>query len=317
MRYGISPNIKIAENTEIQILKQETIEELFEQKYESDDKGFIKIINMYTSYKGDEALKEIILSIYNFIQSTPFPNKWLEEKVEMFNIEETSFEKTTWGEILFEKAKDELQDMILRTEEELNKIKYEDDIEKFVVTLSEDIRKIKNIYDSNTWDEMYIGINDLKLDRFPVDKRVPDEIKEEIKSTRAAVRDGLKDINKKILIYTSEEANKDIRLMYDILVEIKRLTLEFAENFSKVKQDKNIMDFSDIEHFALDILTKTNDGENHVPKKYKEKYEEILIDEYQDSNLVQESILNSISRQNNIFMVGDVKQSIYKFRQAK
>lgn len=107
---GISPNLKIAEATEIEILKEETIEDLFEEKYESQDEEFLKLIDTYTNYKGDEKLKEIILGIYRFIQSTPFPNKWLEEKIEMFNLEETSFEKTVWGEILLKKVKNNLKD---------------------------------------------------------------------------------------------------------------------------------------------------------------------------------------------------------------
>ena len=116
------------------------------------------------------------------------------------------------------------------------------------------------------------------------------------------------------MLYTSKEANENIREMYDTLNKIQGLVLEFGHAFSKTKQDRNIMDFNDIEHFALNILSKE---ENNVVDRYKNKYEEILIDEYQDSNLVQEYILNTISKGNNIFMVGDVKQSIYKFRQAR
>ncbi len=114
--------------------------------------------------------------------------------------------------------------------------------------------------------------------------------------------------------YSSEEANEDIKEMYEILSNVKRLVLEFSEKFAKIKQDKNIMDFNDIEHFALNILSKE---ESSAKNKYKEKYAEILIDEYQDSNLVQEYILTTISKGNNTFMVGDVKQSIYKFRGAR
>ena len=311
---GISPNLKIAETTEIQILKQETIEELFETKYEEEDKEFLKLVNMYTSYKGDENLKEVILKIYDFIQSMPFPKEWLIEKIENFNIDITSFEKTIWGEILFNRAKEELQDAIFRLEGESERIKYEENIEKFEVLLSEDIRKIKDIYQAENWNMMYEGIENIKLDIFPRDKKVPDEIKDKIKLVRKQVKNQIVKIKDKILVYTSKEAIQDVKIMYDVLLEIQKLTLEFADNFKKVKQDKNIMDFSDIEHFALEILSLK---ESNICEKYKEKYEEILIDEYQDSNLLQESILNAISRGNNTFMVGDVKQSIYKFRGAR
>ncbi len=294
-------------------MKQETLEELFDKKYEEQDEEFIKIVNMYTSYKGDEPLKEVILDIYTFIQSTPFPRTWINEKVELFNIEKISFEKTVWGEVLFENAKDELEGSILRLKEELNRIKFEADMEKFIVCLSEDIRKITAVYEAENWDEMYDGINNLKLDRFPSDKRVPKEMTDKIRDMRSKIKDSIKDIATGILQYNSKEANENIRVMYNVLLKIKNLTLEFAESFAKVKQDKNIMDFNDIEHFALEILLEKKE----VRKKYQEKYEEILIDEYQDSNLVQERLLTAISRGNNTFMVGDVKQSIYKFRQAR
>jgi len=316
LSFGISPNLKIAENTEIQILKQEVLEELFDQKYESGDKDFVNLVNMYTSYRGDEALKDMLLDIFNFIQSTPFPEKWLEEKTELFNIKEMSFEENPWGEVLFNKAKEDLNTAILTLKEELERIKYEADADKVIVCLSEDIRKIKAVYEASSWDEMYCFINELKLDRFPSDKKLPQEIKDKIMKKRNKVKDSIKAINENVLTCSSSEACADIRNMYEILVNIKNLTLEFSRNFSKAKQDRNIMDFSDIEHFALQILTKKTEEENHVCAKYREKFEEILIDEYQDSNLVQESILTAISRGNNIFMVGDVKQSIYKFRQA-
>lgn len=168
------------------------------------------------------------------------------------------------------------------------------------------------MYEKNTWDELYIGINNIIFDRFPVDKRVSDEVKNRIKQIRNNVKENIKNMTKDVMLYNSEEANSSIKDMYNILLKIQNLSLEFLKAFSKAKQDRNIMDFNDIEHFALQILEN-----EEISNKYKEKYEEILIDEYQDSNLVQEYILNTISRQNNIFMVGDVKQSIYKFRGAR
>ena len=116
------------------------------------------------------------------------------------------------------------------------------------------------------------------------------------------------------------EANEDINSMYEILKNLKDIIIEFEEEYAKLKREKNVIDFNDIEHFALKILVK-KENEKHVPadvaKSYQEKFTEIAIDEYQDSNLIQEYILNTISRNNNLFMVGDVKQSIYKFRQAR
>lgn len=116
------------------------------------------------------------------------------------------------------------------------------------------------------------------------------------------------------------EANKDINAMYEILKNLKNIIVEFKYEYAKLKKEKNIIDFHDIEHFALAILVK-KENKNYIPtevaKNYQKKFVEIAIDEYQDSNLIQEYILNTISRKNNLFMVGDVKQSIYKFRQAR
>lgn len=114
MKYGISPNLRIAENTEIEILKEETIEEIFEEKYENQDKEFLSLIDKYTSYKGDEILKNIVLEIYSYIQSIPFPEEWLEKQVESFNIDEISFEQTIWGKVLIEIVKENLKDRYIK-----------------------------------------------------------------------------------------------------------------------------------------------------------------------------------------------------------
>ena len=143
-------------------------------------------------------------------------------------------------------------------------------------------------------------------------QKVESERKDKAKEIRDEVKKKLAEVLDKILICDSQEANQDLFDMYSILLKLQDLILAFEEEFAKRKREKNIVDFSDVEHFALDILLNADE----VAKKYQNKFEEIAIDEYQDSNLVQEYILTAISRNNNIFMVGDVKQSIYKFRQA-
>ena len=313
---GISPNLKIADNTEIEILKQETLEDLFEEKYETGNKEFLDLINTYTNYRGDENLQNLILEIYRFIQSMPFPEKWLEEKVEMFNLSDISFEKTTWGQILFSKVKEDLQDGILKLEEEIEKIKEEENINEIIDILSDDISQMKSAFTKDNWDDIYNRTHSIDFKPFTRSKKMSEDIKKEAKDKRDEVKKIVNKLKENILACKSENAIKEIQDMYEILIKVKNLVLEFSNRFLQAKQDKNIMDFNDIEHYALNILYKS-DGENYVSKKYQDKYEEILIDEYQDSNLVQEYILNAISRKNNIFMVGDVKQSIYKFRGAR
>ena len=173
-----------------------------------------------------------------------------------------------------------------------------------------------------SWDDCFSLANNINWGIWPTDKKVTLEIKEQAKKIREDVKDNIKNVTKKILFCNSEDAMKDIKDMYNVLYELQKIVNQFSEEFASRKKEKNIIDFNDIEHFALKILIKKDEEtgkfvKTEIAKNYEEKFEEIAIDEYQDSNLVQEYILNSISKGNNMFMVGDVKQSIYKFRQAR
>ncbi len=318
---NIAPNFRIADTTEIELLKQEVIEDIFEEKYENEDEDFSKLIHTYTSYRDDTPLKDLILKIYNYIQSNPFPEKWLNEKVEMFNIGnnlEDDFSTTPWGKVLLEEIDDELVDGISFLKSAAKILEFNPDLEKFFQTIRNDIDMLNTLKSNlNSWDKAYEINTNLKFVTWPRNK-VDSLEKDEAKSIRDSVKENLKVLDN-ILVCDSRTANQDIFDMYSILVKLKNIILEFGEEFSKRKREKNIVDFQDVEHFALKILIKEKDGEiipSDIAKKYQEKYQEIAIDEYQDSNLVQEYILNSVSKGNNIFMVGDVKQSIYKFRQA-
>ena len=317
---NIAPNFRIADTTEIELLKQEVIEDMFEKKYEEDDEDFSKLIHTYTSYRDDTPLKDLILKIYNYIQSNPFPEKWLSEKVEMFNIKDLDkdFSTTPWGSVLLKEIEDELVDGISFLQSAAKILEFNPDLEKFFQTIRSDIDMLENLKDNlDNWDKSYEINSNLKFVTWPRNK-VDSLEKEEAKAIRDSVKENLKMLNN-ILVCDSKTANQDIFDMYSILVKLKDIILEFGKEFSKRKREKNIVDFHDVEHFALEILIEEKDGEiipSDIAKKYQEKYEEIAIDEYQDSNLVQEYILNSVSKGNNIFMVGDVKQSIYKFRQA-
>ena len=320
---NISPNFRIADTTEIELLKQETIEEIFEKKYEEQNEDFEKLINIYTSYRDDTPLKDLILKIYTYIQSSPFPEEWLNQKIQMFNLEnklEKDFSDTEWGKVLLEELKEELTDDILTLTNVHETLLYDEELEKYEQTIQVDIDMLNNFKNMlDNWDNAFEYSLNFKFTDWPR-KKVDSEIKEKAKQTRDDIKAKISKKINKILICNSKEANQDIYDMYKILLKLQNLILEFGKEFSKKKREKNIVDFNDIEHFALNILLTKDEKGNIIPtqvaKKYQEKFEEINIDEYQDSNLVQEYILTAISRNNNIFMVGDVKQSIYKFRQA-
>ena len=317
----ISPNFKIVDTSEIELLKQEVIEELFEEKYESKDENFEKLIKTYTSYRDDFPLKDLIFKIYTYIEASPFPKEWIENQIEKFNIKDISrdFSETVWGELLLKEMKEELIDDLAKLKSEYLKLSVDKDLEKFVKILKKDISQLELLYENlDSWDKSYLCARSIEFDRWPNNK-ILSETKEKAKEIRDEIKKKLKKKIDKIFTSNSEEANKDILDMYYVLSNLKDLILEFDEKLFMKKKEKNILDFSDIEHLALKILVKQDNGKlekTDVAKMYTNKFAEIAIDEYQDSNLVQEYILTAVSNGHNIFMVGDVKQSIYKFRQA-
>lgn len=315
---NISNNFRVADATEIELMKYEVLEDLFEEKYLNNDENFENLINTYTDYRGDEGLQNLILNIYRFIQSSPFPEKWLEENVNLFNHDNGDFSQTVWGKIILQDIEEELAEAIMQLKNISTKMEMYDELVKFTKAIKEDIYNLEYIKSGiNNWDEVLIKISNLQWQKWPVDKKITLELKEQAKEIRDKAKDIINKSIKKKISYDSMQANEDINYMYTILMQLKELILEFMKRFSDKKREKNIIDFNDIEHFALKILLDEEKRETEVAKRYKEKFEEIAIDEYQDSNLVQEQILTSISKGNNVFMVGDVKQSIYKFRQAR
>lgn len=318
----VSANTRIADDSEILLLQQEVIDDLFEEKYEEEDSNFIKLIKTYTKYNQDEVLKDLILRVYSYIQASPFPEEWLEEQIEKLNIEDgTNFSDTVWGKIITENANQILEDSILKLQNIRTKMTRFPELDKFTAKIEDDIDKYTYIQNNlSDWDTAVEAINTLKNATWIKDQKITNDLKDEAKDVRESTKDEFKKV-KKLMNCSSEEAVQDIKYMYPILKMLKDLILEFSQKFYQRKREKNIMDFSDMEHLALKILVKKDENGNivksEIAKKYENKFEEIAIDEYQDSNLVQEYILTSVSRGNNIFMVGDVKQSIYKFRQAR
>ena len=319
----ISPNFRIGDTAEIELIKQEALEDLFEEKYELKDEDFANLIKTYTSYKDDTPLKDLILKIYSYISSNPYPFKWLEESIEKFNIENENigFENTKWGEILLEEINNELIEDIGILQNEIKKMSVERELILYQKTLENDVFELEKLQKSlDNWDKAYTIANSIEFITWPRNKTEFVEEKENAKNTRDSVKKKIKEKIENIFVSDSKSAILDIKEMYKTLNYLQKLIVAFHQKFIQIKKERNILDFSDVEHYALEILVNETDDGKHkrseIAKKYQKKFEEIAIDEYQDSNLVQEYILTSVSRGNNIFMVGDVKQSIYKFRQA-
>ncbi len=333
----LEPNVSVADPTEVELVASEVIDELFEELYENDDEKFLMLVDWYAERNKDSGLSNIILSINKFIGSSPYPDLWLENSAEMFNNEKVSDEKLI-DDYLYEIAVDVrislLYEMIYLIDV-VRQIDEYDGLNKFrnyitgpldvAIKVCELIYIFIDVPSADNWEyirkEAFVFLNS-KRDRRSGSNKEPaksfyNEKKDDVKDSVDAIVKELK----RLMVGLSM-LRKENDILYPYMKALSDLTMMFREKFSQKKRKLGVVDFSDIEHYALNILTKVENDiilPSDVALSYRDRYEEVFIDEYQDSNNVQEYILSTISREDrpNRFMVGDVKQSIYRFRQAK
>ncbi|ENY8694025.1 TPA: helicase-exonuclease AddAB subunit AddA [Clostridioides difficile] len=333
-RINLDPNFRIGDQTECAILKQEAIEEVFEDLYEERDEGFLNLVESYAERGGDKEVQDIILGIYSFAMASPEPKKWLIDSAERFNIDENfDFSQSIWARAILDTVKIEINGLCLNMERALKEVESIEELETFAEKLSVEYKKIADISQAcnKSWDEAYKKMASMSFENYVkgvkrISKDAPSYIKES-KEKAKTIRDKTKKSLESIVSATFNKDNdsirEEIKYLYNIVKPISSVVLRFEEEYSNKKREKGIIDFNDIEHFALNILTDIDEKGNIVPSDiavgYRNKFYEIFIDEYQDSNLVQEVLLKAVANTEtpNRFMVGDVKQSIYRFRQAK
>lgn len=319
----LDPSFRIADETELKLLKSDTISELLEEHYTEADDSFYDFIESYSSSKSDKIIEDLILQLYTFSQSYPYPKEWLNSLRQSFDIKtEEEIENTQWTKFIIEymnQIVSEIYDLINKTIDICNQA---DGPYMYLDALKNDKLLLNKLKDANSYIQYSEILNQLKWKRLSSkkDENVSPQIRESIKAMRSEVKGVIENIKKAFFfqpVYEMLDDIKNSKLTINVLID---LVIEFSEMYSEAKTSKNILDFNDLEHKALEILIKNNES-TAIAKQLSKYYKEIIIDEYQDSNLVQELILNSISRENinepNIFMVGDVKQSIYKFRLAR
>lgn len=333
-KINIDPNFRIGDQTECSLLKQECIEEIFEQYYESRNTGFLNLVESYAEKRGDKDLQDIILSIYNFSMASPYPKKWLEDSAELFNInDDFDFSNSIWSESILSNVKIEIDGIASSMKGAIEYVDGIDELETYKEKLNIEYSQILNILSAcnEGWDKTYYFMSNMQFENFAkgvkrLGKDTPDYIKkarENAKSIRDKNKKSLESIIGSTFYKSNEQICHEIKYLYPVVTSISNLIISFEEKYQEKKREKGIIDFNDIEHFALAILTDEDEDGNIIPsdvaKIYVEKFSEIFIDEYQDSNLVQEVLLSTIAsiENPNRFMVGDVKQSIYRFRQAK
>ncbi|HBF6469629.1 TPA: helicase-exonuclease AddAB subunit AddA [Clostridioides difficile] len=333
-RINLDPNFRIGDQTECAILKQEAIEEVFEDLYEERDEGFLNLVESYAERGGDKEVQDIILGIYSFAMASPEPKKWLIDSAERFNIDENfDFSQSIWARAILDTVKIEINGLCLNMERALKEVESIEELETFAEKLSVEYKKIADISQAcnKSWDEAYKKMASMSFENYVkgvkrISKDAPSyikESKEKAKTIRDKTKKSLESIVSAIFNKDNDSIREEIKYLYNIVKPISNVVLRFEEEYSNKKREKGIIDFNDIEHFALNILTDVDEKGNIIPSDiavgYRNKFYEIFIDEYQDSNLVQEVLLKAVANTEtpNRFMVGDVKQSIYRFRQAK
>ena len=309
-------NFRIGDTAEIEILKQEVIESIFEEKYENNDKEFLDLIRKYTTYSDDQNLKDLIIKIYEYSRCTPNPKKWIRESAEDFNFEEKIKNEdysNKWTDILYQDLKETIIDSIEQLKKNKLKVEGIQALEKVYDIYEEDIQSLEKI-DTTTWDIMITGIKNKTWTRY-VGNIKASEGEKAIKSDLGEIRKNIKSKLTNIEFLSQKDAVLELNQMYPTLKYLANIIEEFDSRYTEAKHEKNIIDYSDLEHLSLKLLVDENNQKTEIANKYQ--FDEVLIDEYQDINEVQEKILTSVSNGKNTFMVGDVKQSIYRFRQSR
>src|SRR5690625_4936049 len=327
----IDPAFRIADEMEIDLLKQEVIEELFEELYSKEDEQlerFFKVVDMFASDRSDVAVEERILTLYTFAMQHPWPEKWLQRVAEAYNVtDEIDEREIEWLTLLKEEAKErfisyieEIEKAIAITRTSDGPYHYEEALQADLTILYEALEKV------DEWNELQEHVQSSKLkslSRKKVDCDV--EKRERVKKIRDRFRSDWNDMKKSWFGRSLHSHIEDMQQLYPVMQDVVTIVMQFKERFMAMKKERALVDFQDLEHFCLAILladssTETELKPSDVALSFQRQFKEILIDEYQDINVVQEFILSIVSDQTqkgNIFMVGDVKQSIYRFRHAE
>ncbi|BBF44076.1 ATP-dependent nuclease, subunit A [Lachnospiraceae bacterium KM106-2] len=325
----LDPSFRIGDEAELQLLQSDVISDLLERKYDEASEDFLKLVECYASGKSDTQLESLITQLYKFSISYPWPMEWLSSKKKSFAIEtKEELDQAVWMKDLLDYLKAIMKDVNKQMDQALDLCSSPAGPYFYQPILEQEENYISALVTSNSYEKFEEALENVEWKRLPSkrDANVDTAIRDEVKAIRDGIKKTIKDIKENFFFQPIEEMINDIKGVRGCMDTLIDLTMEYSECYAKEKEDRGIIDFNDLEHFALNILVTREETEDKVTPtlaavELSEFYEEILIDEYQDSNLVQETILNSISKekfgQPNVFMVGDVKQSIYKFRMAR
>jgi len=310
----ISPNFRVGDSTETALMKLEVLEELLENEYEKNTPDFLKLVEMFGGGRDDTPLQNLILRTYEFIQSKPDPLAWLHTRAGDFKLDPEEFAQCQWVQSITHQLRIELAGVDDLFREARLKAELPGGPEAYQTALQIDLDTVAKLAAALN-DSLASFYEQLSLVQHPTlaraGKDTDPQLQDEVKALREQGKKVIKEMHSKILFQSPDQFWQDLNELHPSIEYLYELVQTFTGSYKEQKVDKGIVDFNDLEHYALEVL-----ADPQIAGEYRRKYAYIFVDEYQDSNLVQETILNLIKRHNNLFLVGDVKQSIYRFRLA-
>lgn len=326
----LDPNFRTAEEIEIKLLMDEVLEELLEVEYSDEsNEHFFDFVDRYTSDRDDSDLPSLILKLYRHAISNPNPNEFLRSFVNQYDVIGKEIDEIPFIKELKKYIQDDLITCINGYKQALELINSPDGPEKYGDLFTQEYFALESLFHASelSWVEIQKRLQNISFNRLPTIKKTEgDQRKKELaKSFRDNAKTTIDDVKTKYFSRSIEVHLKQIHELKPLCEKLISLVEQFIHLFKQAKLENGILDFNDLEHYALEILMEKNENNDLIPssvaKVYQEKFTEVLVDEYQDTNYVQESILRLITRgvgaSGNLFMVGDVKQSIYRFRLAE
>lgn len=321
----LEPNFRIAEEAELSLVKEDVLAEVLEQEYANRSKAFLRLVESFASGKTDLPLKEMIFQLYEYSMSYPWPVLWLESQTEHYRVNcvEELLEKDFMQQI---NAAVEmvLKDVLEVALKNIRLAEMEDGPVQYLECAKSDYEQIVYLLKSKNYVEYESAFRTLSFVRLSTKKQnCSEEKKEHFKENRNRyIKAPLQKLQETFFFAPPNIMYQRMRDMLPVMEELIRVTLEFHQLYEQRKRELNVVDFGDLEHFALKVLYKEGTNETtDAAKEYQKMFEEVMVDEYQDSNLVQDFLLHAVSKEEqgiyNQFMVGDVKQSIYRFRLAR
>ena len=322
-KLNMSPEFRIADENEMLILKNEVIQAVLEEKYKESSRKFLNLVEAFSSSRDDQKLISTVLTLYDFIRSHPFPQKWLDDKLKFYD-DKQNLNENIFAQVLFDYARMAVTHCLQLTE---NSVKMIQEIERIKLAYEETLlydkellNELKSTLENKNWNEISRALKTIK---FVALKRLvgysDDPVKLKVIQNRKDVKEIIKNLTR-LFFQSEEQCFEDLKTLRPIISELFELVKDFEERLDLAKNEKNVVDFGDLEHLTLKLLVcKTENGfeKTEIARSLSQQFEFVMVDEYQDTNEAQDLIFRSISDdERNLFVVGDVKQSIYGFRQA-